>query len=792
MADDRLYNLLPEYYRVTDDAAGGVLRALLQVISEQVDVVQADLDQLYRNWFIETCQDWAVPYIGDLVGYQPLSLGEATQSTTPEGQRLDRAIEGRTDVGETVANRRRKGTLAVLVDLALDVAGWPARAVEFRVLLDQTQSINHLRLSRAHTVDLRDGALLDGIGGAFDRLAHGAEIARVSSPLRAGRYDIPNVGLFVWRLGCYSITRAPAYCWDQARNQYSFSILGNDAPLITSPEPGHHADPAPLDVPAWISRRRFADNLADYYGPHASLGIWRDKPSGAPIPVTDVIPADLSDWTYRPPPGQVAVDPVLGRIAFPPGSTVSGGVWVAYHYGFSADMGGGEYLRPRRPIGGRRVYTVGTGGSFNSIMAAVDRWRADKETDSAVQDAVIEVLDGNIYQEAIDIPLDEGDHLELRAAPGTRPVIRLLDWHANKPDALLVRGTGQAVSQNAGKNAGGNGAGSKRANAKRAKRTAAEGESTEGGSAEDTSGTTPAGRLPLPKVSPDNGCIEYPRLAMPDFVLDGFLVTGRSMLVTGPISQVTIRHCTLVPGWSLESDCTAHRGEEPSIQLTETTAKLVVDHTITGSIAVTLDEPAGDPIEILAHDSIIDATSTSLPAVSGPEDRYAYARLRLRRCTVIGTVLIHDLELGDNTIFLGLIQAARRQEGCVRFCWVEPGSRTPARYECQPDLVQQAIHDEVERGSKVEPGKVPQSDEAADQARETERVRPRFGSLRYGTPTYCQLTQTCAPEITSGADDGSELGAFHDLFQPQRLANLNDRLQDYTPADMNSAVIIVT
>jgi len=760
MPDDRLYNLLPEYYRVSDDAAGGVLRALLQVISEQVDVVQADLDQLYRNWFIETCQDWIVPYIGDLVGYRPLSMGEATRSTTPEGQRLDRAIESRTDVGRTVATRLRKGTLAVLVELALDVTGWPARAVEFRMLLDQTQSVNHLRLGRAHTVDLRDGALLDDIDGPFDRLGHGAEIARTSSALRAGRYDIPNVGLFVWRLGSYSITRAPAFCWDQARNQYSFSILGNDAPLITSPEPGHHADPGPLDVPAWISRRRFADNLADYYGPHASLGIWRDDPSGPPIPVTDVIPADLSDWTYRPPPGQVAVDPVLGRIAFPPGSTVSGGVSVNYHYGFSADMGGGEYLRARRPIAGRRVYTVGAGGRFDSIMAAVETWRADKEADSAAQDAVIEVLDGNIYQEAIDIPLDEGDHLELRAAPGTRPVIRLLDWHANKPDALQVRGTGRVAS----KNADSNGAGARDANAQQ----------------------------PLPTVSPNNGCIEYPRLAMPDFVLDGFLVTGRSMLVTGPIGQVTIRHCTLVPGWSLQDDCTAHWGEEPSIQLTETTAKLEVDHSITGSIAVTLDEPAGDPIEIVAHDSIIDATSTSLPAFSGPVDGYAYARLRLRRCTVIGTVLIHALELGDNSIFLGLIQAARRQEGCVRFCWVEPGSQTPTRYECQPDLVRQAIRDDVEQGSKIELGRVPRADEAADQALETARVRPRLSSLRYGTPTYCQLTQTCAPEITSGADDESELGAFHDLFQPQRLANLNDRLRDFTPADMNSAVIIVT
>ena len=47
-------------------------------------------------------------------------------------------------------------------------------------------------------------------------------------------------------------------------------------------------------------------------------------------------------------------------------------------------------------------------------------------------------------------------------------------------------------------------------------------------------------------------------------------------------------------------------------------------------------------------------------------------------------------------------------------------------------------------------------------------MRPRFNSTRYGSPTYCQLADDCADEITRGADDESEMGAFHDLFQPQR------------------------
>jgi hypothetical protein len=68
------------------------------------------------------------------------------------------------------------------------------------------------------------------------------------------------------------------------------------------------------------------------------------------------------------------------------------------------------------------------------------------------------------------------------------------------------------------------------------------------------------------------------------------------------------------------------------------------------------------------------------------------------------------------------------------------------------------------------------------------RVRPLFNSLRYGTPTYCQLAAACAEEITRGAEDESELGAFHDLYQPQRAANLRAGLDEYTPAGMDAGI----
>ena len=73
--------------------------------------------------------------------------------------------------------------------------------------------------------------------------------------------------------------------------------------------------------------------------------------------------------------------------------------------------------------------------------------------------------------------------------------------------------------------------------------------------------------------------------------------------------------------------------------------------------------------------------------------------------------------------------------------------------------------------------------------REALRVRPRFCSMRYGTPDYCRLSDDCATEIVRGADDESEMGVFHDLFNPQRTTNLQARLDEYTPAGMDPGII---
>src|SRR5262245_11052716 len=136
---DRLYDLLPAWYRERDVELGSPLQALLRVIGEQVNAVEDDISQLYENWFIETCEDWVVPYLADLIGWRPVhDAGEAGDVKTLQGRERNKALVPRREVANTLRYRRRKGTLALLELLARDVAGWPARAVEFRLLLGWT------------------------------------------------------------------------------------------------------------------------------------------------------------------------------------------------------------------------------------------------------------------------------------------------------------------------------------------------------------------------------------------------------------------------------------------------------------------------------------------------------------------------------------------------------------------------------------------------------------------------------------------------------------------------------
>ncbi|MFQ5435509.1 MAG: hypothetical protein ACE5FD_11590, partial [Anaerolineae bacterium] len=268
---DRLYDLLPLIYRQQDVEQGWPLKALLRVAAEQLHIVEEDIDRLYQNWFIETCDDWVVPYIAELVGYEPVhEAGQPGEVKTRQGQRRNKILIPRRDVANTIRNRRRKGTLALLEELARDVADWPARAVEFFTLLSVTQSINHLHLQRGRTADLSDDDALSRLNGPFDEMAHTLDIRRPNSQRTHGRYNIPSIGLFVWRLRSFPVTKTQAYLVESkgASLCYTFSALNNDIQLFThvTPESDATQIAAELDLPVPIRRQALQKNRDFYYG----------------------------------------------------------------------------------------------------------------------------------------------------------------------------------------------------------------------------------------------------------------------------------------------------------------------------------------------------------------------------------------------------------------------------------------------------------------------------------------------------------------------------------------------
>lgn len=752
---DRLYELLPVIYRQRDAEQALQLRALLRVIAEQVKVVEDDISQLYENWFIETCQDWVVPYIGDLVGYQVLhEAGEPGDVTTVEGQSRNKILIPRRDVAHTIRDRRAKGTLALLEQLAEDVAGWPARAVEFYTLLGWFQNINSLHPKRGRTVDLRDGDALDRIDGPFDELAHTVEVRRIVSHRSIGWYNIPSIGLFAWRLKVYSVTKTRArHKREEGQGAFTFSILGNDSPLYTKQEPKAETQltSVELNFPTAIRRRSFErdvkraqdlkKSVSDYYGEDKSLFIWTghlQQPGSQqqehaqptqvfwePVTLDRIVAADLTDWQYQPEREKVAVDPVLGRIAFATNHAPRGGLRVYYHYAFSADIGGGEYNRPLFQPTTYKLFQVSKKeGDINSIEDALEEWEKWKAANPPSdpdnpkpRNAIIEITDSGVYtEEQLSISLGKNESLQIRAANRKRPVIDLTE---REPDRTGALGVQEGITGAAGS------------------------------------------RL----------------------ILDGLLIFGWGIDITGPLAELTIRHCTLVPGWDLEHDCEPKNADQASLTLTHTDACVTIEHSILGSIEVNEDEVHQEPIPIKISDSILDAANNEEAlSTSDRPKRIAHAKLTILRTTVLGKMLVHAIELAENSIFTGLVRVARSQVGCVRFCYVPERSRTPRRYNCQPDLVEQA----VDRDDTI-----PDTEKAAEKQRESDRVEPAFNSVRYGTPTYCQLADTCAEEIRRGADDESEMGVFHDLFQPQRAANLRARLDEYTPAGMEAGIIYI-
>ena len=127
-----LYERLPELYRQRDEALSPQypLRAFVDAIDSVMQALAAQVGAQYDDLFIETCDDWVVAYLADLVGTSHLKGDPWTL---------------RADVARTVKHRRRKGTLGAVESQVHALSGWAVHATLLRERMAWNQPLNHLR-----------------------------------------------------------------------------------------------------------------------------------------------------------------------------------------------------------------------------------------------------------------------------------------------------------------------------------------------------------------------------------------------------------------------------------------------------------------------------------------------------------------------------------------------------------------------------------------------------------------------------------------------------------------------
>jgi hypothetical protein len=258
-----------------------------------------------------------------------------------------------------------------------------------------------------------------------------------------------------------------------------------------------------------------------------------------------------------------------------------------------------------------------------------------------------------------------------------------------------------------------------------------------------------------------SGSMQLQIAANGELVLDGLVISGGALhLPAAPDNEkrkLVLRDCTLVPGLTLGVHGEPGTPGAPSLIVEHPFTEILLERCITGALHV-----AGESdVTIKLRECIVDAATEDGFAFAADAAGNAGAEITLEDCTVIGRVHTRLMRLASNCIFSAPVEAARRQEGCVRFSFVPAGSITPRRFRCQPD----AGH---------------------------AQVLPQFTSLQYGEPGYCQLRAATARVIREGASDGGEMGVLHPLLQPQREANLRVRLDEYLRFGLRAGLFYAT
>ncbi|MEP6714007.1 MAG: hypothetical protein ABJC09_00445 [Terriglobia bacterium] len=723
---EKIWELIPPFYRDEDGLADnpGVLRGIVHIIAQQAALLRRNTDRLWEDAFIEDCDDWAVPYIGDLLGTRLVSALDT------RGRRID--------VAKTIYYRRRKGTLRVLEELISDITGWEGVATEEFRRLARTQHAldakpaglggHFTKTPPGGYADLRKPRGAELSSGPFDEYFHSADMRRNNGGLD-GRFSIPKIAFWLYRIP--SIKLAGVMPMQGVKpQQFTFDPSGREIALFAP-----HGREESFDWDQWRSLRE-----------------WE-----TPAPIRCRLLADA----------QFLITPTVVAALVTLGISPAAAADLAKLDGFALDSeatlrnalatlpSSAELLADPAFTGLLQEALIQDSGKSALLTSFVkpgsNEPKSIRVAVGAVEVSSDRMVAGHLGVAAITAPgkdlvvdAQHGAMLFLNAAPAA-PVT--VDYFYGFPGPLGAggddRGDGLLTATVAVLNGGGAiGAGAMDPG------TAAVAGVTEFGDNSTWTG---------PSIGPVNSAvIEAANLHRPylrlttdwtitaaagiraSLTIDGLWIGSSgafNLILAGDWATVTIRRSTLDPGgvdaWG-NGIFPVHLVVAGDIQ------ELLIDRSITGPIHLA---GAGVVDSIVIQDSIVQSINPATPAIDLPA-----SSAQMYRTTVFGAVN-YDRLYASETLIAGVATVADTQDGCFRFGAAQTGSRIPHPYE----------------------------------SHYIDEFSSYFSSRVFGHYAYAQLSQSAPAYLLKGAENGSEIGAYSSLLNPILLDSLKAKVEEYLP-----------
>lgn len=764
-----LFDRLPELYHRHDQEQQppDQLEAYVGVLDEVMNAIHDNIDALYHDFFIETCDDWVVAYLADLLGTSHLSGDPWTL---------------RADVARTVHHRRRKGTLGAIESLTYALSGWAVHSVELRERLLWNQHLNHqrpdaggqppLRLRnnivdavRGGTVSLRDPAVLSFVDQPFDSFARLVDVKPVGiGQLRA---NLPNLAIFLWRLEACHLDRSRPVCTRHDlpaghRHETDFTVRTFVHPM---------AEPMILFNVHHYLADEDPPNLANedaVPGPIATARLSQDTVAGRPEKYVNIIPFDpaletaqaaekfglavhmplllpADQWKIRganlcaweeglfPPlrEHEMVIDPVHGRMLFglktsDEANAVRDNLLLSPTYGFSGPTGAHPIARPS--VSNNPVIVVdGHDATANSLQDVLDN------LDTQIFPLIIEIHDSLTHSLNLSQPLKLRGPLHIRAVSGQRPVIALtapLNFRVHYTPGTNPQPV--AVSE---------------------VNVTLEGLylTRQGGFTGALIQQAAVNRVQIENCTLDPGG---------SLALDGSLVGGRTPIRTSVLLDTGFGYSA---GEDDERNAFLAAKQIPQIELYRSiSGPLAMDDNfqlvITGSIldaGAGVDDTApglavraatgdaetqwGPPLTV--HAEVADKTQKHRSGLT------CFGRMRVERATGEGGIWVHRLEVHDN------------QFGCLKFSYFSgQNDRLPPNHGCVFGT----------------------------------QAKLSFASEMFGQYGYGQIHLRSDSRILEQGPGHDAMGAFGYLQNSHKWKNINIRYREYMPVGIRAVLIPVT